>query len=133
MCFFPCVSIYRAEDMKLKRLVAVKFLRESLSHNEIALERFQREARGAYDMTGNVGEWCWNEAPNGRCICSNAGVHGLFPDRPPSLSMGTSRSRMARKDKLPHRPSDFISTPPMSVRSCFKAIGWLLQRIQPVI
>jgi eukaryotic-like serine/threonine-protein kinase len=42
--------VYRAEDMKLKRLVAVKFLHESLSHDKIALERFQREARAASSL-----------------------------------------------------------------------------------
>jgi serine/threonine protein kinase/dienelactone hydrolase len=39
--------VYKAEDLKLKRLVAVKFLRENLSHDKLALERFQREARAA--------------------------------------------------------------------------------------
>jgi eukaryotic-like serine/threonine-protein kinase len=39
--------VYKAEDMKLKRLVAVKFLRESLPHDRLELERFQREARAA--------------------------------------------------------------------------------------
>jgi serine/threonine protein kinase len=39
--------VFKAEDMKLKRLVAVKFLRESLSHDRLELERFQREARAA--------------------------------------------------------------------------------------
>jgi eukaryotic-like serine/threonine-protein kinase len=39
--------VYKAEDMKLKRLVALKFLPESLSQNRLALERFQREAQAA--------------------------------------------------------------------------------------
>jgi eukaryotic-like serine/threonine-protein kinase len=39
--------VYKAEDIKLKRLVAVKFLQESFSNDRLALERFQREARTA--------------------------------------------------------------------------------------
>jgi serine/threonine protein kinase/dienelactone hydrolase len=39
--------VYKAEDVKLKRLVAVKFLRESPWNDRLALERFQREARAA--------------------------------------------------------------------------------------
>jgi Tol biopolymer transport system component/predicted Ser/Thr protein kinase len=39
--------VYKAEDLKLKRLVAVKFLPVASSNNPQALERFQREARAA--------------------------------------------------------------------------------------
>jgi len=40
-------EVYEAEDLKLGRHVAVKFLPEALSSDRSALDRFQREARAA--------------------------------------------------------------------------------------
>jgi serine/threonine-protein kinase len=42
--------VYRAEDTRLGRQVAVKFLSDALSRDPIALERFQREARAASSL-----------------------------------------------------------------------------------
>jgi eukaryotic-like serine/threonine-protein kinase len=42
--------VYKAEDIKLHRSVAVKFLAEGTSHDRDAIERFQREAQAASSL-----------------------------------------------------------------------------------
>jgi len=71
--------VYRAEDTRLGRQVAVKFLSTKLSQDPASLERFQREARAASSLTH----------PN-ICALYDVGRHGDVPFLVMELLSGTT-------------------------------------------
>jgi len=82
--------VYRAEDTRLGRQVAVKFLSAKLSQDQSALDRFQREARAASSL-------------NHPHICAlyDIGRHGDLPFLVMELLDGTTLRRRIGGTPLP--------------------------------
>ncbi len=81
--------VYKAEDTRLRRIVALKFLPENLRHDTAAREQFLREARAASQLKhpNVLTIYTVEESPEGDFIAMEFAESGTLRERIGSLSI----------------------------------------------
>src|SRR5260370_304993 len=108
--------VYEAEDLKLGRHVALKFIPENLTGDPKSLERFEREARAASQLNhpnictihgiedNNGHPFIVMEKLEGQSLKQRIAVQAMETDKVLDIAVQVADARVTRDAGLHHRP-----------------------------